>query len=90
MAGEGVKAGLEGREKRVIFGAIGRCYHNHFRMIVLQLVESIATTLWSCISIDSHCNYLVPLQPYWIWLLLLATIVTFVLGGNNLQGCCNR
>jgi hypothetical protein len=64
--------------------AIGGCYCNHFR-IVLQLVGVIAMALWSCISIDVRCNYLVELQLYWIWLLLLLTIAMVILGCNNLK-----
>ena len=68
--------------------AIGVCYCNHFR-IVLQLVGVIAMTLYSCISIDFRCNYLVLLQQYWIWLHLLVAIAKVILGCNNLQWCCN-
>jgi hypothetical protein len=73
----------------VSFIAIRRCHRNHFR-IVLQLVGSNAVALCSCISIDFRCNYLVLLQPYWIWLLLLGTIATVVLFCNNIQWRCNR
>jgi hypothetical protein len=64
--------------------AIGVRYCNHFR-ILLQLVGAIAMALWSCISINFHCNYLVLLQLYWIWLVLLLTIVMVILGCNNLK-----
>ena len=63
--------------------ATGMCYYNHLR-IVLQFVAIIAMELLSCISIDFRCNYLALLQLYWIWLLLLVTIATIVLGCNNL------
>ena len=63
--------------------ATGMCYCNHFR-IVLQLVGIIAMTLWSCISIEFRCNYLVLLQLYWIWLRLLVTIAMVIVGCNNL------
>jgi len=56
---------------------------NHFR-IVLQLVGIIAMALWSCISIEFRCNYLVLLQLYWIWLRLLVTIAMVIVGCNNL------
>ena len=55
---------------------------NHFR-IVLQLVGIIAMALWSCISIDFHCNYFVLLKLYSIWLCLLVTIAVVILGCNN-------
>ena len=61
------------------------CYCNHLR-IVLQLVGIIAMAFLSCDSIGFHCNYLVLLQLYWIWLLLLVTIAMGVLGCNNLYG----
>ena len=63
--------------------ATGVCYYNHFR-IVLQLVGIIAMALWSCISIEFRCNYLVLLQLYWIWLRLLVTIAMVIVGCNNL------
>ena len=68
--------------------ATGVCYCNHLK-IVLQLVGIIAMALQSCISIDFRCNYLVLLQLYWIWLLLLVTIAMVVLRCNNLLQCCN-
>ena len=63
--------------------ATDMCYCNHFR-IVLQLFGIIAMVHLSCISIDFRCNYLVLLQQYWIWLLLLVTIAMVIVGCNNL------
>ena len=64
------------------------CATDHFR-ILLQLVGIIAMALWSCISIDFRCNYLVQLQLYWIGLLLILTVSMVILGSNNLKQCCN-
>ena len=50
---------------------------------MLQLVGIIAMAFLSCDSIGFHCNYLVLLQLYWIWLLLLVTIATVIMGYNN-------
>jgi len=63
--------------------ATGVCNCNHLT-IVLQLVGVIAMALWSCINIDFRCNYLVLLQQYWIWLILLVTIAMVIVGCNNL------
>ena len=56
---------------------------------VLRFAGAIAMALWSCISIDFRCNYMVLLQLYFIWLLLLVTIAMVILGCNSLQWCCN-
>ena len=47
---------------------------------MLQLVGIIAMALLSCNSIGFRCNYLVLLQLYWIWLLLLVTIASVIMG----------
>ena len=47
---------------------------------MLQLVGIIAMAFLSSNSIGFRCNYLVLLQLYWIWLLLLVTIATIIMG----------